>query len=604
MPKHRHRGMIIEGLTMPTKTRKRGCSSSSSSSSRIRNYRLNKRAIVVGKSRAGLGIRVVGSRSTTPVPAWRNTPSRTAVESPKYSQSGKSTQPVSARRLAATLWEMNETPSPRMIETNLKLQQKKREKLQSGFGLHSSTDSLPPNLSDPSHSPTISEMDRSGMSSRLRTPSIAQKLRSAEQNAAVFDAITHASLMETETRSRAPTSSGSISGSRNRLKDVSNALTTSKELLRIINRLWAHANQPSSSMSVISALHTELERARLQVNHLIQEQHTDKNEINHLMKRFAEEKLSWKNKEHQAIEAAIASIASELEVERKLRRRFESLNKKLGNELAETKTSFMKAVKELESEKRAREITEQMCDELARNIDEDRAEVEELKSEAIKVHEEAEKEREMLELADKVRESRAQMKLSEAKHQFEEKNSKIGKLRKQLEVFLGTKRDKDETRGLSLSKSSITSYQNEQHDDIDSKDDAEESHKWGHESKGRSSVSRGSTSLQRAVSDGVEFGGLERPRFVEHEKEAHRRSCYEERQGYKHVKGLHNHVLSSPRLSSSRECYSPSMQREQSRPCRDPLGMILERQSGIQALSSKSRMGDVRGEGQSGRRPK
>ncbi|KAL8535501.1 hypothetical protein ACS0TY_011218 [Phlomoides rotata] len=70
----RHRGMVIEGLIMPTKTRKRGFSSS-----RIRNYMLNKRAIVVGKSRARLGIRVVGSRSITPVPAWRNTPSRTAV---------------------------------------------------------------------------------------------------------------------------------------------------------------------------------------------------------------------------------------------------------------------------------------------------------------------------------------------------------------------------------------------------------------------------------------------------------------------------------------------------------------------------------------------
>lgn len=165
MPKHRHRGMIIEGLTMPAKTRKRGCSSSSSSSSRIRHYRLNKRAIAVGKSRAGLGIGVVGSRSTTPVPTWRNTPSRTAIESPRYSQSGKPAQPVSARRLAATLWEMNEIPSPKMSETNLelmKLQQKKngikREKLQSRCGLHSSSGSLPPHLSDPSHSPTVSEV--------------------------------------------------------------------------------------------------------------------------------------------------------------------------------------------------------------------------------------------------------------------------------------------------------------------------------------------------------------------------------------------------------------------------------------------------------------
>ncbi|KAI3447429.1 hypothetical protein Pfo_004094 [Paulownia fortunei] len=666
MPRQSHRGVMMEGLIMPTKIRKRGCSSSSSSSSRIHNYRLNKRVILVGKSRAGLGIGLGGSRSSTPVPTWRTTPLRSAIDSPKYSQSGKSTQPVSARRLAATLWEMNEMPSPKLSESNLELmkQQKKkngskmvfkREKMQSGWGLHSGSGSLPPHLSDPSHSPTISEkMDRSGTGSRQRTPSISQRLRSAEQNVAVFDSISNASFMEIETRSRPPTSSGSVSGGRNRLKDVSNALTTSKELLKIINRIWAHADQPSSSMSVISALHAELERARLQVNQLIQEQHPDKNEINYLMKCFAEEKASWKNKEHQAIEAAIGSIAGELEVERKLRRRLESLNKKLGKELVEMKSSFVKAVKELETEKRAREITEQVCDELARNIDEDRTEVEKLKNESIKVHEDAEKERELLELADKLREERVQMKLSEAKHQFEEKNSSISKLRKQLEVFLGTKRDKDEERATCLNKYNISSHQNEEQDDreledaIDSKEDSAESdlhsielnmnnnnkgYKWAYTSavgygsrklpvdeiKARNSisgqVSRRSTSLQRSVSDGVEWAiqganhqdsgdGLDRERFHELEKEAQRRSYFEETERYKPVKGLQDRVLSSSRLLSARDCQSPPQIREQSWPSRDPCATVQERHSVMQATSSKSRMADVRGEGQSTRRSK
>lgn len=161
MPRESHREMTIEGLLVPNKIRKRGCSSSSSASSRIHSYRLNKRAILVGKNRVGLG----GSRSGTPAPTWRTTFLRSAVDSPKYSQSGKSTQPVSARRLAATLWEMNEMPSPKLMK---KEQQKKngnlkREKVQSGWGLHSGSGSgsgsLPPHLSDPSHSPTVSEVD-------------------------------------------------------------------------------------------------------------------------------------------------------------------------------------------------------------------------------------------------------------------------------------------------------------------------------------------------------------------------------------------------------------------------------------------------------------
>ncbi|KAK6139879.1 hypothetical protein DH2020_026393 [Rehmannia glutinosa] len=597
----------MEGLIVPTKIRKRGCSSSSSSSSRVYNYRLNKRAILVGKNRAGIGLGVgIGlgrSRSTTPVPTWRTTPLRTAIDSPKYSQSGKSTRPVSARRLAATLWEMNEMPSPKMSESDLEVmkgQQKKlgskmvfkREKMQSGWGLHSGSGFLPPHLSDPSHSPTVSEkMDRSGTGSRRRgTPSISQRLLSAEQNVGVIDSISNASLMEIETRSRPQTSSGSVIGSKNRLKDASNALTTSKELLKIINRIWARADPPSSSMSLISALHAELERARLQVNQLIQEQRSDKNEISHLMKCFAEEKASWKNKEHQAVETAIGSIVGELEAERKLRRRLESLNKKLGQELAEMKLAFVKSVKELESEKRAREITEEVCDELARNIDEDRAEVE--------------KEREMLELADKLREERVQMKLSEAKHQFEEKNSAVSKLRKQLEVFLRTKRDKDDEEAEDAIDGKEDSAESDLHSIELNTDNNNKGYKWKlpviNEIKARNSVSgqvsRRSVSLQRSVSDGVEL-----------ETEASRSSYFDETQRLKAVKGLKDHHVLPPssRLAlAAGDNHSPSRKKEQSWPSRDPFGTVGDRSPAIQTTSSKSRTGVVRGEGQSTRRSK
>ncbi|KAL2481701.1 hypothetical protein Adt_34667 [Abeliophyllum distichum] len=662
MPRHSYRG-LMEGLMVPTKTRKRECSSPSSSSSRIHNYRLNKRAILVGKNRVGLGIGLGGSRSSTPVPTWRTTPLRSTIESPRYSQSGKSTQPVSARKLAATLWGMNEMPSPKMSESNLELMQQqrrngsskmmlKREKSRSGSGLHSGSGSLPPHLSDPSHSPTISErMDRSGKGHQRRTPSIAQRLRSTDENARAFDSLSNGSFMEIETRSRAQTPSGSIGGANNRLKDISNALTTSKELLKIINRIWARADQPSSSMSLISALHAELERARLQVNQLIQEQRSDKNEINHLMKCFAEEKAAWKTKEQQAVESAIDSIAGELDVERKLRRRFENLNKKLGKELAEMKSSFMKVVKELESEKRAREITENVCNELARNVDEDRVEVQKLKRESTKVHKDVGKEREILRLADELCEDRVQVKVSESKHQFEEKNSAINKLRKQLEAFLGSKRGKDEEKHLSKSHFGLHQIE-EQEDDgevedaIDDKEDTAESdlhsielnmdnndriYKKAYNSiasresrrlpiddeiKGRNSVSgqvyRKSTSILRSMSDGVEWGnegqnlrdGMDRERFHELEKEAPRRSYVDETQRYKSVKGLKDHALSSSRLGPAREFPSPTRQREQSRPLRDASGTIQERSSVLPGNGSKSRLADVRGEGQSTRRSK
>lgn len=654
MQRQQNRGMMEMGDFVP-KIRKRGCSTSSSSSSKVHSYRF-KRAILVGKKARG-GIGLGGSRSSTPVPSWKITPLKSAIDSPKFSQKsngGGRSRPVSARRLAATLWEMNEMPSPKLSENleeekkrNKKLMMLKKEKLRS---------SVPPHLSDPSHSPVSERMDRSGTGSyQRRSSSVSQRLRTLDHNAAVFDSLSSASLMEIETRSRAQTPSGSVVGTRNRLKDVSNALTTSKELLKIINRIWANADQPSSSMSLVSALHAELERARLQVNQLIQEQHLDQNEISYMIKCFAEEKAAWKNKERQAVESAIDTIAGELEVERKLRRRFESLNKKLGKELAETKASFMKAVKELENEKRTREIMEQVYDELARDVDEDRA-VEELKRDTEKVREEIEKEREMLHLADTLHEER------DAKHLFEEKNTAVDKLKKQIEAFLGKKKGKgkrtdshnfanSEDIAACVSRTQCSTHLSEEKDDGGEVEDAEEDsaeselhpielnmdnnskgYKWAHASaagsdirrvsaeaelKGRNSftsqIPRRSSSLQRSTSDTAEWGfksrgmqspadGIDRERFSELEKQAQRKSSVDETQRYKSVKGLRDQLLSNSRTGSARDFMSPTRQWEQPWPSRDPHRAVQERNSILQGSGSKSRLAESRGDGQSARK--
>lgn len=228
-------------------------------------------------------------------------------------------------------------------------------------------------------------------------------------------------------------------GSKTRLKDVSNSLTASKELVKVLNRIWGAQEQHMSSKSLFSALKSELDRSHLQVDQLIKEQRANHNEIEYLMKLFAEEKAAWRRKERDRIRDAVACISEELEVEKKLRRQTERLNKKLGKELAETKASLAEATKELDSEKRAKEILEQVCDELARGIGEDRAEVEELKRESVKVRQEVEKEREMLQLADVLREERVQMKLSEAKYHFEEKNAAVERLKNELKAYLRTK---------------------------------------------------------------------------------------------------------------------------------------------------------------------
>ncbi|KAK2364438.1 hypothetical protein QL285_089311 [Trifolium repens] len=664
--------------TLPGKIRKRGCSSSASSSSSVmnQNYRF-KRAILVGK-RCG---------STTPVPTWKLLTSRSPssamriLESPKYppSQSGSKPKqiPVSARKLAATLWEMNEIPSPSVKEmrndhAKLKKEFKSKDRVSIGHSRSICSASLPPHLSDPSHSPSSERMDRSGIGNRhRRTPSNSHRSRLTEHRVGPLDSFSNASVMEVETRSRAQTPASSSVGVKPRLKDVSNALTTSKELLKIINRMWGHEVRPSSSMSLSSALHTELERARLQVNQLIQEQRSDQNEINYLMKCFSEEKATWKIKEREIVEAAIESVAGELDVERKLRRRLESLNKKLGRELAETKASLLKVVKELETEKRAREIIEKVCDELARDVDDDKSEIEKQRRVSTKACQDAEKEKEMMQLTEFLREERAQKNLSEAKYQHEEKNAAVDMLRNQLEAFLGSKQVREKGRSSThlndeeitayLGRSRLASHHTEDKEDdegeVDNGVQCEEesgesdmhsielnmdnnnnnkSYKWTYpsesrfdtrkypiqeETKGRRSISgrasRISTSLQRSISDGVEWGnqgdeklqnsgdGIDWESFYELEQqEAQGKSYADEIQSYKSVKGLKDQILAGARLGSSKGYASPTRQSSQASPSRDPTNTFQERHATMQRNGQKSRLGEARGETQNVRKSK
>ncbi|MBA0866714.1 hypothetical protein Goshw_023651 [Gossypium schwendimanii] len=418
------------------KIRKRGCSSSSSSSL-IQKYRF-KRAVLVQK-RAG---------STTPVPTWITATTKSpslAIPSVEFPSKGSPKNvsktkegSVSARKLAATLWESNKIPSPQAMEDLEKKDRRRKPPIVAKM-----PHSLPPSLSDPSYTPISEKMDRPRIKAHKRRSSVVSpKLQLTD-----LDSDGNASLMEIEAHSRGTDHDGCITGIGTRLKDVRNSLATSKELLKVLNHVCGLEERNSSSMSLISALRVELDRARVEVDQLIRERRSNCDETGYLMRCFAEEKAAWKRKERERIRDAIACVAEELEVEKKLRRQTERLNKKLGKELADTNASLSKATKELKSEKRAKEILEQVCDELAKGMGEDRATAEELKRETAKVREEVEKEREMLHFADVLREERVQMKLSEAKHHFEEKNAVVEKLRNELETYLGTKIDGENGNG-------------------------------------------------------------------------------------------------------------------------------------------------------------
>ncbi|CAO2841036.1 unnamed protein product [Amaranthus hypochondriacus] len=377
--------------------------SSSSSSSVVKNYRF-KKAILVRKS-----------RSATSVPTWKfimaasplqtvfhnnnnNNNNNNEYDDDKYDE-GK--EAMSARKLGATLWEIN------------------------GFKLHShkSFDAI-------AHSPAIDGSTKvglglglAGIGHRRRSSSISQKLQISKY-------ISEGKPNSIEVGTGTGTGS-EVPCVKTRLKDVNNSLIASKELVKVLFRFLSQEEKNSSRITLFSALRVELDRAKVHMDKLIQDAINERDQ----------EKSAWKRRERQRIEETVSGLAKELDIEKKLRRQADRLNKKLGKELADTRALFSQAMKELDCERRSREILEQTCDELARGIGEERVEAEELKRETAKAREEVEKERQMLQLADVLREERVQMKLAEARYEYEEKNAALERLKSEIHTYLKTKQD-------------------------------------------------------------------------------------------------------------------------------------------------------------------
>ncbi|RWW14506.1 hypothetical protein GW17_00021722 [Ensete ventricosum] len=398
MPKHNSGGNKF--LHGHCNIGRRVCSSPSSASFASKNHRV-KREIFVAKK---------GGPSTTPVPFWRLRASHSAAgfsEATRHQQIQdvvKDTRAsVSARKLGNALWELNNTASPtipedfqeRRLMTEISRRDRTSRSSMAGCLLH--------RLSDSAHNPI-------------------------SQNEACF-------------QGRAPTSS--LVESKNCLKDLQNGLVTSKELVKILIRFGGTGKQQTSAISLATALYCQIDQALVQVVQLIQAKNSDHSEKSHLTRQFTEEKEVWNGEKQEGIRVAVQSMNEEVKKEKKLRRKAERMNEKLMMEVAQMKASLANAGKELESERRTREMIEQACSEMIRGIGDNKTEVEEMKRESAKIREELQKEREMLQLADEWREERVQMKLSEAKHQFEEKNAAVDQLRFELEAFLAARRTED-----------------------------------------------------------------------------------------------------------------------------------------------------------------
>ncbi|KAI3456451.1 hypothetical protein Pfo_013114 [Paulownia fortunei] len=188
--------------------------------------------------------------------------------------------------------------------------------------------------------------------------------------------------------------------------------------------------------SVASARQAELLKARKQVNELEAERGWSRTKIKYCMKKLNEERASWMRTEHQKMCSIVKNLEDGVKRERKNCRRMDIVNSKLLRDIAEAKLLARKLMHNLEKEKKARELLEDVCNELAKEIEGYKAEIGALRNQRKRIQEEVEKERKMLQIAEVWREEQAQMKLVDAKLILENKYAEMNNFIADLKAFL------------------------------------------------------------------------------------------------------------------------------------------------------------------------
>ncbi|KAG2680966.1 hypothetical protein I3760_11G123200 [Carya illinoinensis] len=390
------------------------------------------------------GVVLIGKRGgpCTPVRSWR-------LWAPPAHDTIIKSYPPSARKLAAALWEFQYLYFPtskmhRGVSNGGPLPDSRLRRHQHRHYNKPSKDKgldLSHFLAD--NSP--SSPDQPGSASSLRrhiAASLMQHHRAIGRNNHTLQPLSPASYgssMEVAPYNPAVTPSSSLDF-KGREGESQYNLKTSTELLKVLNRIWSLEEQHVSNMSFIKALKMELDQSRLKIKELMRDRQAGRHEMDDLMKQIAEDKLVRKSKEQERIHAAVQSVRDELEDERKLRKRSESLHRKLARELSEVKSSISTALKELEREKKSRTLLEHLCDEFAWEIKGYEQEVHALKQKSDKDWAgRADRDRLILHLSESWLDERMQMQL-EAQHGFTEKKSIVDKLSVEIETFLQAKR--------------------------------------------------------------------------------------------------------------------------------------------------------------------
>uniref|UniRef100_J3LBJ0 Intracellular protein transport protein USO1-like n=1 Tax=Oryza brachyantha TaxID=4533 RepID=J3LBJ0_ORYBR len=214
-------------------------------------------------------------------------------------------------------------------------------------------------------------------------------------------------------------------------------LKTPTELLKVLNRIWSLEEQHTADMSVINGLKLELQQAQEHIQELMHERRGYRHDVASLVRQLSEDKFFQKNKDKGKIAADIRSLQDELEDEKRLRRHSEGLHRKYGKELSEIKLAFVKAVKDLEKEKKAKSLLEDLCDQFAMGIRDYEEEVRALKQRHVNYEYQFDKS--ALHISEAWLDERMQMQNTDIEEDLLKKSTITERLTSEIEAFLAKK---------------------------------------------------------------------------------------------------------------------------------------------------------------------
>ncbi|KAL2475636.1 hypothetical protein Adt_36372 [Abeliophyllum distichum] len=193
-----------------------------------------------------------------------------------------------------------------------------------------------------------------------------------------------------------------------------------------------------ATLSVAATLQVELVEARNRIKELETERRFSRMKLESFTRKLNEERAPWIRQEHQKMSVMVDHLKQHTIREKRKFRKMDILNSKLHSNLADSKKSAKQFVQNYEKEKKGREFLKEVCNDIAKEIDKEKAEIGALKSERRRILEKVEEERKLLQLVEAWNEEHVQTKLVNAKLIFEEKYSEMSNIIADLETFLSS----------------------------------------------------------------------------------------------------------------------------------------------------------------------